>query len=392
MQLSTQFPELFRKETYAVNLALVEERQLENVYDDILAKRPIDGVWDKEYSVVPIGALAGRKDGEDIPEKNSVMGYTVYGAQAIEASGKAGLSKILKQRSRDFSAHDGADVDEPKFAGHIADTFSRGFLVRREQKWRKMAAKLFNYGGIQAGNSFFNHRTRCDFSDLPDSNLLYDGSPLFALPAVAHPSFAAKNTKGQGAQPVGKFVDWAVSIPDTGGYFNAFQYPPSYWALKRVFTHFVNNMQFDEQDEREIAYPDTLLVSGYDYPRWCELLESKFIEPYTTGVVTNRENIFVSVEGFKVKLVPSPDLVAQTWYLGQSKSQGILILEPSKQEDPWAYYRDEKDRSYWITFEDQWGFMIRNWRRWCAGSISVDGVTPPDYGADTGWDTMPAGI
>lgn len=392
MQLSTQFPELFRKETYAVNLALVESRQLTNIYDEILAKRPIEGVWDKEYSVVPIGALDGRKDGEDIKEKNSVMGYTVYGAQGIEASGKVGLSKVLKQRSREFQAHDGGDVDEPKFAGAIADTFSRGFLVRRDQKWRKLAAKIFNYGGVQAGDSFFNHRTRCDFSDVPDTSLIYDGCPLFALPSVPHPSYAAKNTKGIGSQPVGKFVDFAGTIVDTGGYFNAFKFPPAYWALKRVVTHFKTNMQFDEQDEREVANPDTLLVSSYDYPLWCEILHSKFIEPQTTGLVTNRENVFVSVEGFSLRLVESPDLVAQTWYVGQAKSQGILILEPTKQEDPWAYYRDEKDRSYWITFEDQWGFMIRNWRRWCAGSISADGVTPPDYGAASTWDAIPAGV
>ena len=41
---------------------------MENVYDDILSKRPIEGVWDKEYSMVPIGALDGRKDGDDIKE------------------------------------------------------------------------------------------------------------------------------------------------------------------------------------------------------------------------------------------------------------------------------------------------------------------------------------
>ena len=390
MMLSTQFPELFRKETYAVNLALVEERQLENIYDDILATRPIDGVWDKEYSVVPIGALEGRSDGEDIKEKNMCMGYTTYGAMGIEASGKVGISKILKQRSKDFTSA-GGDVDEPKFTGYLADTASRGFLLRRSQSWRKLAAKIFNRGSIVAGDAFFNHRTRTNFSDVPNSGFIYDGRPLFTLPSAPHASFAASATIGVGAQPTGSFVDYALSIADTGGYFNRFDLPPSYWALKRVWTHFVNNMQFDENDEREIAYPDTLLVSSYNYMLWTEILKSKFIEPGSTGAtVTNRENVFL-MEGFAVTLKVSPDLVANTWFLGQSKSQGILILEPSVEEDPWAYWRDEKDRSYWISFEDQWGFMIRNWRRWCAGASSADGSTAPTFGgaAESTWDTDP---
>jgi len=393
MQFSGQFPELFRKETYAVNLALVEDRQLENVFEtSILASRPIEGVWDKEYSVVPIGELEGREEGEDIPQKNMTMGYTCYGAIAIEATGKVGLTKLLKQRSNEFKAAGGA-VDEPKFAGHIADTASRGFLIRRNQRWRKLAARIFNYGAVQAGHVFFNQRTRCQMSDVPDSNLIYDGCPLFAQPAVAHPSYASGATVGPGTAPVGNYIDYVMSIADTGGYFNAFQYPPSYWALKRVVSHFINNMQFDENDEREEDKPDTLVVSSYNIMTWLEILESKFIEPVAAGSTTNIENVF-QMEDFRMRLVSSADIIRNTWFVGKAKSQGILLEVPSKEEDPWAYWRDEKDRSYWISYEDEWGFMIRNWRRWCAGACSTDGSTAPTFGdaAETAWNTMPAGI
>lgn len=332
--LSSQFEELYRKETYAISLQLNEERQLANVYEDILAKRPMSGLWDKEYSVVPIGALSGRDDGSDIPEHQMGMGYTCYGAVRIEVSGKVGLSKLLKQRSKEFEAA-GGGVDEPKFAGYIADTASRGFIVRRAQKQRILAAAIFNKGSIVAGDQFFNHFLRCKMSDVPNSNFIYDGKPLFVLPGNEHPSFAVGATSGVGTQPVGKFVDFTGLIADTGGYFNRFDFPPSYTALKRVWTHFVNNMQFDENDQRETAEPDTLLVSSYNYPLWTEILKSKFVEPSATGLVTNKENIFM-LEGFAVRLVSSPDLVANTWFLGQAKSQGILILEADKQEDPFA--------------------------------------------------------
>jgi len=392
MHLSTQFPELFRQETYAVNLALVDERQLSNPFEDILAKRPIEGVWDKEYSVVPIGELEGRNEGEPIPQKNMTMGYTTYGAISVEASGKVGLSKILKQRSNEFKAA-GGGVDEPRFAGHLADTASRGFLIRRAQRFRRLTARIFNYGGIQAGSSFFNQFDRCQMSDVSNSDLIYDGSPLFAYPAAAHTSYAAGAQIGNGASAVGNYIDWAGTVTDTGGYFNAFDFPPSYWALKRVWTHFVNNMQFDENDEQEEDMPDTLLVSSRNWMLWHEILKSHFIEPSAAGSTTNIENVF-QMEGFSVTLKQSTDLVKNTWFLGKAKSQGILVMDPSKEEGPWAYWRDENDRSYWISFEDEWGFMIRNWRRWCAGAISTDGSTAPTFsGSDeVDWHTMPSGI
>ena len=74
MMLSTQFPELFRQETYAVRLALMDNHELQNPFEDILQSKPITGLYDKEYSVVPIGELSGRKEGEPIPQKDMVMG------------------------------------------------------------------------------------------------------------------------------------------------------------------------------------------------------------------------------------------------------------------------------------------------------------------------------
>lgn len=393
MLLSTQFLELFREETYAVNLVLMDNKELENPFDNILVKKPISGIWTKEYSVVPIGALGGRLEANPIPQKNMVMGYDCYGAQSIEASGKVNLSKTMQQRSREFQSSAGV-TDEPKFAGYLADSIGRAFLLRRAQRWHYLASQIFNLGGIQAGNVFFNHRIRANgLPDVPNIQTIYDGGPLFALPANAHPSYAANALLGPGSRPVGTTIDMAAMIADTGGYFNAFQFAPSYWALKRVVTHFINNMQFDENDERYADTPDTLLVSSYNLMKWTEILESKFIEPRAAGNTTNIENIF-QMEGFQMKLVHTPYLLPNTWYVGKSVSGGVKVLDVEEKEDPWAYYRDEDNRAYFISFEDDWGFIIRNWRNWCAGSISVDGTTQPNFNniPEEQWDIVPAGV
>jgi len=392
MLLSNQFPELFREETYAVSLALNDNRDLDNPFDELLSTKPIDGTWTKEYSLVPIGELGGRKEAEPIPQKNMTMGYVCYGAQSIEASGKVNLSKEMEQRSRQFKSADG--VDEAGFAGYLADSLSRGFLSRKKTKWHKLCADIFNLGGIAAGDAFFNHRTRTNgLADVPNTPLQYDGVAAFARPGAPHPSYAAGALIGPSARAVGTSIDMAGAIADTGGYFNAFDLPPSYWALKRVWSHYTYNMQFDENDVRFLTAPDTLLVSSYNLPRWTEVLESKFIEPNAAGSTTNTENIFM-MEGFMVRLAHSPFLVANTWFLGKAKSGGINVLDVAEKEDPWAYYRDEDNRAYFISFEDDWGFLIRNWRDWCAGAISTDGTTAPTFN-DTNeqdWDTIPDGV
>ena len=396
MLLSTQFPELFREEAYAINLALNDNRELDNPFENILSSRPIDGIWTKEYSVVPIGELSGRQEANPIPEKNMVMGYVCQGAQSIEVSAKVSISKTLEQRGREFRNADG--VDEARFAGYLGDTVARGCISRKKTKWHKLCADIFNLGGIPAGHAFFNHHLRANgLSDVTNTPLQYDGVALFALPGAPHPSYAAGAVAGPGSRAVGTSVDMAGAIADTGGYFNAFILPPSYWALKRVWTHYCFNMQFDENDVRYFSKPDTLLVSSYNRPLWDEILKSKFIEPRGTGgsqYSTNRENIFVSVEGYSVRLEDSPHIVANTWFLGRANSGGINLLNPTVKEDPWAYYRDEDNRSYFISYEEPWGFLIRNWRNWVAGAISVDGVTPPTFNnvAEADWDTIPAGV
>lgn len=390
--LSTQFPDLFKKETYAVRLALAEEGQLKNQFEDILASKPIEGVYDKEYEFVPFGELEGREESEPIPQVTASMGWTSYGAIATEMSGKFGLSKILKGRAREFVSP-GGSVDEPRFAGYLADTVSRSFTVRAAQKRRKLCAKIFNRGGIQAGDSFFNMYDRCNMSDVTNSNLIYDGMPLFARPASSHVSYASSATTGSGSAAVSNYIDYGKSIANTGGYFNAFDFPPSYWALKLVYTHWKFNMQYDENDERYDDQPDTLLVSSYNELLWKEILKSKFVEPQVSGQFTNVENVF-QFEGVTLRLVVSSDLIRNTWFLGKARAPGIILLKPSSIDDPWAYFRDENNRSYWITFEEEWGFMIRNWRHWCAGAISTDGSTAPTFGSahEADWHIEPDGI
>jgi len=384
-----QFMQLFRNEAYAIQLALYEDGDLQNPFENILRKKSIPGIWDKEYSVVPVGRLAGRTEDQPIPKLNLTMGYTAYGALKIEATGRLSLSKHMKLWAKKFAAA-GGQSPESSFAGYIADAGARSILSRRMLKEHEYFAMLFNYGGIPGGNAFFNQRTRAEgISDIPNIQTIYDGVSLFAFANAPHPSYAAGRTVGPGGAPTGNncgigAANAATAIADTGGYFNAFQLPPSYWALKRVLTHYENNMAFDENDVPYAQTPTVLLVSQFNEARWREILDSKFVA-YTA---TNTENVFQEEGGrFRVQLVVSRLLLRNTWFVGKANSPGIYRMYPSTEDDPWAYWREESSRSYWLSYDQSWGFMIRNWRYWVGGSVSDDGETPPVFPDPADWES-----
>lgn len=393
MHLSNQFRQLFRDENYAIQLALYEGGQLDNPFGGILKSRGINGIWDRQYSVVPMGMLSGRKEANPIPLVNMTMGYTAYGAIESEVAAKLSLSTHMKEFSKNFSAPDGS-FPESSFAGHLADTFGRGLLVREAQKRHWYAATIFNYGGITTGigpgaNQFFNQFERAEnLGDVPNSNVPYDGICLFSFANNRHPAFSDGATISSTGAATGTLCGWAGTagalVPDNGGYFNAFTFPPSIWALKRVYTHFCTNMANDENNEPYQQRPDTLLISAHNEADWAEVLESKFVAKLTV----NTENIF-QLDDFKFRVVSSRYIVRNTWFMGMANTPGIELLKPNTEPDPWAFWREEDNRAYFVSYERFWGFMIRNWRYWVGGSITTDGETPPDYGSPADWEVDP---
>lgn len=390
MELSNQFMPLFRREVYSVGLNLYSDADLKNPFTDFLKTRrlPPGTIWDKLYTLDPVGELNGREEAEPIPEGNMALGRVAYGAVGIEASVKIGLSNCMHEYTRRF-ASEGGTSPESGFAGYLADTHGEAILSRQMHKWHTLSSRLFNFGAIAAGNAFFNHRTRANhITDLPNTNLQYDARPIFAFANNAHQAHTNLATRGPGSAATGTVCGWAgtagAAIADTGGYFNAFTFPPSIWALKRVITHYESNMSYDENNVPYQQTPDTLLVSTHNEATWHEILESHFL----VGQNINTENIF-QLDRYRLRLVPCRLLVKNTWFIGKSNSPGIYLMEPDHEPAAWDYWYEADNRSWWLSFERRWGFLIRNWRYWVGGSVSTDGTTVPPYGIEANWHTNP---
>lgn len=392
MLLTNMFPTLFRRENYAHQLALYDDPDLANPFETILRRVGIDGIWDREYSVIPVGRMGGRNEAEPIPILNLTEGYVTYGALRHEVSGAISMSKHMKIWAKKFGGTGGKNP-EASFAGYLADAGGRSILARSMLNEHEFFAQVFNLGAIQAGNAFFDQNARAEgLPDVPASNFIYDGVPLFTFADNPHIAFATASTIGPTGSPTGTAAGASLTgaagttgaaITDTGGYFNAFTLPPSYWALKRVMQHMENNMSFDEQDVQFSLTPNVLLISSFNEAHWREVLDSKFVA-YTQ---TNTENVFQEKNGrFRLQLVVSRLLIRNTWFIGKMASPGILRVYPNQEDDPWSYWREERNRTYFVSYERSFGMWIRNWRYWCGGSVSVDGVTAPEYGDYTLWE------
>lgn len=390
MELSPQFLPLFRREAYAVGINLYSDADLKNQFASFLKMRrlPAGTYWDKMYSIDPVGELNGRDEAEQIPEGNVAMGRTCYGSVGIEASVRIGLSDVMHEYSRKFASEPGVSPEQG-FAGYLADQYAQGILSRQLYKWHQLSAKIFNFGAIAAGNVFYNHRLRVNNSDLPNSNLQYDNRPLFAFANNRHTANTNGATIGPTGRPTGTVCGWAgtagAAIADNGGYFNAFTFPPSIWALKRVLTHYETNMPFDENNVAYQQTPDTLLVSAHNEADWHEILETHFL----VGQTVLTENVFM-LDRYRLRLVVSRELVANTWFLGKANSPGIYLMEPDHEPTAWDFWYEAINRSWWMSYERRWGFLIRNWRYWVGGSVSTDGTTPPNYGYNNAtWSSNP---
>ena len=126
-------------------------------------------------------------------------------------------------------------------------------------------------------------------------------------------------------------------------------------------------------------------MSAHNEADWHEILESHFLH----GQNVNTENIFM-LERYRLRMVVSRLLIANTWFVGKSNSPGIFLMEPDHEPNPWDFWYEADNRSWWMSFERRWGFLIRNWRYWVAGSASVDGATPPNYGFNSAtWSANP---
>lgn len=388
-----QFWPLFRRETHAVQLALYDDADLKLIWNQIFSRRELpESNYDKAYSIVPVGAGGGRRENEDIPLGNMTMGWETYGAIAIEYTQGISLTKHLKIWARRFSAR-GGQSPESSFAGYLADAAAKSILQRSIETQDKFFANIFNFGGIPTGHLFFNQNNRVDGNpDVPATNFIYDGVPLFTFPDNPHLSYAARRGVAPDGAPTGiagvasvcgTGTTYGATQTDTGGYFNAFTLPPSYWALKRVITHYKTNMAHDENDEKYHQNPTVLLASDFNAAQWLEVLNSRFVA-YTAA---NTENIFMMKEGgWKLQVIFHPRLLRNTWFIGKNNSAGIYQTFPAREDDPWDYWKERRNRSYFMSYEKAWGMWIRNWRYWVGGSVSIDGVTPPEYGNPNNWE------
>lgn len=187
-------------------------------------------------------------------------------------------------------------------------------------------ARYFNNGALLTGHEVFNASLPGVYDD-PTGNFIYDGKPFFADAGNAHPTKMSNQ----------KIV-------------NYFALPLTIDNLKLVYTHMITSNATDEQGNRIMLRPDTLVVPPELAIEAEEILSAQFM-PCTTGTPSIK-NVMYN----KFDIVVWHHLTAADGWFLMTRKKGITALTRSKPEiDVWY---DQETRAYKATIYCRFGGMV----------------------------------
>lgn len=213
-----------------------------------------------------------------------------------------------------------------------ADTW--GETYRNEQEI--FGGKIFAFGGATSGNAIYENSWGNESQT--NANLLPDGYPLFNLTGNT------RTTKGGGT------------------YYNAISSGSLTPANFRTMYNLVADTNaFNEQDQRIMNKPDTLMVgSSDDYLTAMQITKSDKLPSSELNDINPYKGI-VSALFWPFLQWAATDT---GWYVGKAKSP--LLQWHNRQKPVIEFFRRQENRGYRATVDARWGVLIKPgaWRVW----------------------------
>lgn len=300
-------------------------QQLNPVYPQIFETREIgdgEGSYVQDTSLIGMGELTRRKEGDKIIESNPMEGYTVYGSPRT-FSDSTGVTMEMN-----------ADTPKEKIANILRDlakTWATGEIVSKE----KYAANIFNYGGYLAGHDVFiaeNSPGQALYGQL-----IYDGKPFFALSGNNHPS---KNG---------------------GTYYNSLALALSDTNIQTAWTQATVTNAYDERDQKIALMPDTLLI-----PPNLRFTARKILE--STNILGSANNDINVAQGILNPIEWAYLTDTDAWFVGKAKA-GIVFLE--RMNGQIDFWQDQTTKKYYASIDSRFGAYVKNWRYWVGSQLST---------------------
>lgn len=297
--------------------------QLAPVHPQICEMKDIgdgEGQYVQDTSVLGMGRLTKRPEGDTIVESNIREGYTIWGTW-YTYSDSTGVTMELN-----------ADLPKEKIVNLLREqttTWAESNVVEREYA----VADLFNKGGFTAGHSsFFQPGTPATYG-----NFIYDGKPWFALSGNNHPS---KNG---------------------GTYYNATANALSETNLQTAWLLYTSTNAYNERDQKIVLMPDTLLI-----PPDLSFTAKVLLE--TDLKVGSGNNDINTAKGLLNPVMWRYLDDTNAWYLGAAK-KGIVFL--NRMNGVLDFWQDSRTKKYYASIDTRFGAYIKNWRFWLSNNLST---------------------
>ena len=297
-----------------------EYDSLDVVYPKIFDVQTIKGGYVKKTSMLGLGQLSERQEGDDITNSNPLEGWSpVHKVRDFSKSFE--LSKNFVQ-----------DATEEKITDllqELAQGWSQGLVNTKEV----FAAKFFNYGGHTAGHDIFNGTITGTIDD-PSGDLCYDGYPFFNLTGNAR---TAKN---------GSTYYNSIAA-------NTF----SATNLKTAYNLMAVTNAFDEKGEKINLKPQVVV-----HPPSLKFTVAEVLKN------TDTANLRSSVENLVTPIEWAYLTDTDAWFLGVPK-KGLKFYE--RQAPVIEFYQNPTNKNFYVTIDTRFGAGVDNWRFWQANSVST---------------------
>lgn len=274
------------------------------------------GAYVKSNSMVGLGMLEEKPEGQDIAEDSISQGYTTAG----KARTFAKTVRFSKESVRDDQARVTQDVFD----------FGQSWAAAYQRTRENLASKIFNFGAFTSGHDIFDNNIPGVF-DWSPGKFIYDGKPLFAASGNNHPLKESTTTCYN-------------SLGATA--FSATNFATAYSLL--VETNCV-----DERGEKFTCNPNLLMVGSFanEQTAWTTLYSTQ------VGLTNNADNPWRSKA---IQLIRNPFIPANSWVLMDTTMPFVDFLE--RQIPEIRVWTDNDNLDMCVSVDARFGIHVRNWR------------------------------
>jgi len=324
--LRSDFKESMKKQMYK---SFYEGEQYDKYvpqYKNLLKMENSTAAYEKSTSIIGEGVLEETVEGQDAPVRNVKEAWTTLGKNRSFKE-----RYIITKEAQD-------DLQQVK-----------GVLKKKAYGWGNMwettkdelAAKIFNYGSIAAGNAVFNNAIANGVLADSTGNLIYDSRALFVLDGavgVEHPTKALNYYHNHGG---------ALALTSSN--------------FQTMYNLMAVTNSFNEDGEKISLKPDTLLIPP-SLKFTADVLMNSTNVP---GSNNNDKNVLKSI----VNVVEWDKLTdADGWFLG-CKGKGLIFQDRMGIEID--FFEDKRSKNWEATCMGRAGVRVDNWRFWVAANTST---------------------